>query len=881
MALGASHVLAGKGETIWILQDRNWRPQLNQPADGLLRQVVSIPTNRAALEASRLGLSIRRSMPFLGAVAVSGKPSDSQWGEDVRRLTDQGFRVFPAKPIEPLEVVPSDPFLSQQWHLSNFGQAGGLPSFDLGTGIGWSAGTGTSRTIIAITDSGIQSDHIDLADQMWRNPREVPSNGIDDEGNGYVDDVFGWNSAVEAPGPLNDPALAGHGTAVAGTAVAMTSNGIGVAGVHWHAQLMPVVIFDPSYLGTDLTASEGIVYAVRAGAHIINASWGSRDASPLLQNAVEFAAAHGVPIVAAAGNDGVSSDLHPFYPAAIRHDFVVAVGGANRFGGWSHNFGRHRVTCSAPSVEIFQPRYGNGFGFGSGTSYAAPQVAAVLGLMRDVGVPGTAATHHLRIQATARAFAGLDERNAASGLVRLDQAVAANNDLSPPAAIADLKVAEVGCNGAVLTWTAVGDDGWIGTAAGYSVRVAERSLSDEEFSKRSAVPITLLPSPTGQRMSAILSDLDAGTSYVVQVRAHDEAGLQAPVGTGVPFLTKPFPKVILAEPCDFVDGYWIPAGGVTLAPGQPHTGALTWQDSPSGFYVPNSTATLTLRDAVDLGDVEAPSLIFWHRRQFPNNDRGDALVVELQRASESTVTILRELGGSWSPTTPCLVPVPPNLTKKEPVFLRFRLKSDEDQTISDGFELDDISIVDMAGTQWLPHYGEYVLQPKSWTGALPAEARLNGEWTNSAFQNLAPGQEAVGTWEVLVGSNPAPHLEWNIPGMLPGHYRLDVSWPYGPSVPTVAIDIGTSTTSSTYVYDQQASESGRWWNLGVTSLLSTDWMGTSRIRVRADLSPTSGTVLAPAIRLRWIYPLQSNSAADASWLNDKTSRDQDKTESSP
>ncbi len=242
--------------------------------------------------------------------------------------------------VRPL-VVPNDPFFAEQWGLSNTGQtvgpsgstSSGTAGADILATLAWNDQTGSSGTIIAVLDSGMDLDHPDLAGQLWVNNPENPPNGIagvDDDGNGFVDDFQGWDFVNNDNNP-NDDSLTSHGTHVSGIIGADGNNGTGVTGVNWTAQLMVVKVLDANGNGeiTDPDTGKasdvvfGIDYAVDNGAKIINASWGVDNFSQILYDTIQDAGARGVLVVAAAGNNGES--LGVVYPARFNLDNIVAV----------------------------------------------------------------------------------------------------------------------------------------------------------------------------------------------------------------------------------------------------------------------------------------------------------------------------------------------------------------------------------------------------------------------------------------------------------------------------------------------------------------------------------------------------------------------------
>jgi subtilisin family serine protease len=318
-------------------------------------------------------------------------------GEDPRQAARTAAAdpdVLWAEPnyIYTLRAVPDDPDFGRQWPLENTGQSGGAPGADISAVAAWDVETGSPDAVIAIIDTGLDLGHPDMAANIWRNPGEIAGNGLDDEGNGYMDDLHGWDF-VEATGcasgedcaaPDNDPSdFHGHGTHVASIAAAAANNGLGIAGVAYGSRVMPVRAGYKSASGSGLIesvdAASAIVYAAENGARVINLSFGDYEKSNLIEEAMAFAAARGALVAAAAGNDNSSSLM---YPAASGNMAVMAVGATDQldrraafsnYGDW--------VDVSAPGVTIYAAWPGAGYRTMSGTSMAAPHVAGTAALV--------------------------------------------------------------------------------------------------------------------------------------------------------------------------------------------------------------------------------------------------------------------------------------------------------------------------------------------------------------------------------------------------------------------------------------------------------------------------------------------------------------------
>ncbi len=277
--------------------------------------------------------------------------------------------------------LPNDVLFNHQWALHNTGQLSGKAGSDINAPGAWDLVTGGEVTV-AVIDTGIDQTHPDLNDNLWANPGDPP-NGIDDDRNGWVDDVRGIDLANDDSDPFDD---SGHGTHVAGIIGAEGNNGIGTTGVAWKARLISLKFLDANGEGNTADAATAIDYAVRAGARVVNASWGGPAYSYALFRAIRNAASRQVMVVAASGNEGRLADSYPEYPAAFDLPNVISVAATDTSDlllDFS-NYGPRTVDLGAPGDEIYStvPRQTSASGYASfsGTSMAAPQVSGAAAL---------------------------------------------------------------------------------------------------------------------------------------------------------------------------------------------------------------------------------------------------------------------------------------------------------------------------------------------------------------------------------------------------------------------------------------------------------------------------------------------------------------------
>lgn len=324
---------------------------------------------QAALDAA----GARPGRRLAGVRAVVVQAASGATIDGVRAALRRAEGVAYVERDAPIAVAksPNDPFFGAQYGLF---QASGR---DIDAAAAWDTQDGCAP--VAVLDTGIDAAHPDLQGNLWTNPGEVPANGADDDGNGYVDDVHGVD--VRTGGQPDD--LNGHGSHVSGIIAAVGNNGTGVTGVCWRGAVMAVKFMSVFGSGTTSDAVAGMEYAIRMGARVINASFGTRGRSEALRDAIRLAKRRGTLIVAAAGNERRNIDRVPVYPAAYPDGNVIAVAASDRedrLASFS-NYGRRNVDLAAPGVRIASTIPGGRYAAVSGTSQAAPFVAGAAALL--------------------------------------------------------------------------------------------------------------------------------------------------------------------------------------------------------------------------------------------------------------------------------------------------------------------------------------------------------------------------------------------------------------------------------------------------------------------------------------------------------------------
>ncbi len=320
---------------------------------------------------------------------------DSSHVVDWARNNHEHFLIEPDLPIQ-VQKTPNDPSLWRLYGLNNYGQSGGTTDADLDAPEAWDITTGSRDVVIGVIDSGVDINHPDLAANIWVNPGETPNNGIDDDGNGFIDDVNGWDFYDNDNTP-NDGN--GHGTHVAGTIGAVGNNNSGIAGVNWEVSILPLRFLGDDGSGWTSDAVAAVNYATMLkrdfGINVAatNNSWGGGGYSRTLDRAIESANDQGIMFVAAAGNQGSNNDTNPSYPTNYDAPNVISVAALNRNDNLASfsNYGTTTVDVGAPGVSIYSTLPGNSYGSFSGTSMAAPHVTGIVGLL-NAAKPGISIT---------------------------------------------------------------------------------------------------------------------------------------------------------------------------------------------------------------------------------------------------------------------------------------------------------------------------------------------------------------------------------------------------------------------------------------------------------------------------------------------------------
>ncbi len=345
-------------------------------------------------------------------VGISGFERLEAMPEAIRAISDlEGVAYVEPDYLVTTLALPDDPAFgaNRMWNLHN---SAGSVSADRA----WDLLNSASSVVAAVTDTGVRYDHEDLASNMWVNPGEVAGDGLDNDGNGLVDDIHGPDAYDGDGDPMDGN---GHGTHCAGTIGAAGNNGLGLAGVAWRTQLLAARFLGPTGAGTVSDAVSVIDYCRESGASIINASWGGRAYSNALHDAILRCHSAGIVFVAAAGNNTSNTDTIPNYPSAYDLPNVVSVAAStqlNELASFS-NFGVGSVDLAAPGSRIWSAEKAgpSAYGYRSGTSMAAPHVAGALALAKALNPSESPESLIARLHSSVDSIPALKGRVATGG----------------------------------------------------------------------------------------------------------------------------------------------------------------------------------------------------------------------------------------------------------------------------------------------------------------------------------------------------------------------------------------------------------------------------------------------------------------------------------
>jgi len=444
----------------------------------------------------------------------------------------------------------NDPESSKLWGLNNQGQVingvAGTPDADIDLPEALAHATIQTQVVVGIVDTGIDYNHPDLRDNMWKNPGEIAGNNRDDDGNGFIDDVYGFNFVNNTGNPMDDDE---HGTHVAGTIAASLNNSQGVAGIaSGAAKLMAIKFLDANGSGTYANAIRALNYATMMSSRgvnlkVLNNSWGGYGTVPALEDAVNATNAAGILFVASAGNESNDNDGEfKAIPASYASSNIISVAATNNLDELASfsNYGATTVDLAAPGVGILSTTPGNRYQSFNGTSMAAPHVAGALALAWACHPDKTSTEIQDALFGSVDALDSLDGAVATGGRLNVNNLLTALEDpiLLAPLAPANLVVTDAGTDFIVLEWTDSSDN-----EESFSIEISADGGETWDL-----IGILELDTTTAR-----IAGLESGSTYQFRVYASNSVG-DSDFSNIAEAATLPLPEVP-AGPSDLtVDG---------------------------------------------------------------------------------------------------------------------------------------------------------------------------------------------------------------------------------------------------------------------------------------------------------------------------------------
>ncbi|WP_076918732.1 S8 family serine peptidase [Pseudoalteromonas sp. SK18] len=411
--------VTASNDSIIVKYKKNASPEMRKQARSLVRAKIS-DLNSDEVDDNFTSLFSGRLAKF----KVSGMSAK----EAIERLKSHQAIEY----VEPdyrvsIAATPNDPRFEDLWGLNNEGQTGGTADADIDAPEAWSISTGSRDVVVGVIDTGVDYSHPDLAANVWVNSGEIAGDGIDNDGNGYVDDVHGINAITDAGDPMDDE---GHGTHVSGTIGASGNNGVGIVGVNHDVSIAGCKFLAADGTGSTSGAIKCIDYMVglkNSGVNlrVLNNSWGGGGYSQALADAITASEEADILFVAAAGNDAVDNDVNPHYPSNYENDNVLSIASTDsrdNMSGFSQ-WGLTSVDMGAPGSAILSTIPGGGYASYSGTSMATPHVAGAAALVLSVNPDLTTLELKELLMSSGDANAALNGKTVAGTRLNVNQAL--------------------------------------------------------------------------------------------------------------------------------------------------------------------------------------------------------------------------------------------------------------------------------------------------------------------------------------------------------------------------------------------------------------------------------------------------------------------------
>ena len=527
-------------------------------------------------------------------IQLSAKADDGALAAYAAALAeDPRVEYVEANTIIKADAVPNDTRFGDLWGMRNSGLNNGLAGADIKAVEAWDLATGSKQVVVGIIDTGIDYTHPDIAPNIWNNPGEVgldaqgrdkTTNGVDDDGNGFVDDFRGWNFVANTNDPKDDNK---HGTHCAGTIGGRGNDGVGVAGVNWNVSMVAMKFLDGAGSGSLENAVKAIEYGTKLGVKLTSNSWGGGGFSQTMMDAIKAAGDKGILFVAAAGNDAANNDTDPHYPSSYQLANIISVAASDNrdeLASFS-NRGVRTVHLAAPGKDILSSVPNGGYELLSGTSMATPHVSGAVALVK-AHFPALT-----MLQVKERILGTVDGTNAAAATTitggRLNILNALEVDTTAPGTIVNPVVGLETMTSFQLSFDPAGDDGNTGLAKRYQVRTSSNpivSLADWTAAKDVSFAVV---SQTALRVVLEIGGLTFNATGYVAVRAVDNVGNIGGVSSDMPYATMRV-RMIESNPAESLSGLDVSGWGLeTLA-----DGSHAFSDSVAGQYAASANTSL-------------------------------------------------------------------------------------------------------------------------------------------------------------------------------------------------------------------------------------------------------------------------------------------------
>ena len=643
--------------------------------------------NSISILEERLGIyeDLTLSSPFFKRFYIS---QDAQLrGMTVERAisilrTSPSVRIAEMdKPIFPEQA--NDPQYASQWNLHNTGQTGGTPGADVHAPEAWPFIPVLTPMLVAVLDNGIETNHADLALNIAVNSGEIAGNGIDDDGNGFIDDVKGWDFADgdNDPSPLST--TESHGTQMAGIVAAVSDNAVGIAAASRNVKLLPVRFFrgQSTWISDLILACD---YSRVRGAKVVNISYGLDDWTQLLVDAFNRLNTANSVVMLPSGNNGVMNPSRlGMLALAPNLCFVAATDHNDNLAPYS-NFGSD-VHVAAPGSNILSTTPFGGYIASDGTSNSTAMASGIMGSIRAIFPTMTVSQSIARLGLTSDRKPQLTDR-VKFGRVNLANAIQA--DVIAPSPVSALTVLKRSSGTFLFQFNATGDDGASGAASYYDVRTSTSPINAGNFSSAKQNNFATNLPVAGNPVKTSISGIIPGGSYYVAVRALDDVGNESGVVSAGPFnLLTPLAYDSMEGAAGFTGtSTWAITSSVSNSP------TKSWTDSPAGNYANNTNSTLTRNASINVSGPMFASFMI----RYDLESGFDFLSLEASTNG----------GGSWAPIQEFTgksygafqnISVPLNSFIGQTVLLRFRLTSDSTIT-GDGVYIDDFAVQSLTTT---------------------------------------------------------------------------------------------------------------------------------------------------------------------------------------